>query len=187
MSIGCVMLLSLLMAYSCSDDNPGPDFGPVQMPIQAMTGDLSLFQTVVNSVTYYEFGCQLRFHEPGRITKVCMMVPDNGSYRITLWKLWPEMVHTVVTVAADSGQLVYADIPDIEIQKDDEFTISLYSQDWYGWSKGGNSIYPVNEGNIQIVRYGFLANNSDTSPEYPEDFPDEVYRGLVDITFEPTL
>jgi len=151
---------------SCGDDT-GSQFGPVQMPVLTLTNDLDFFNTEVNIIVSSEFGCEFKFLSRGRITKLGTMLPDMDTYRITLWELPAQTVHTTLTVQADSGQLVFADIPDVIVETGDEYAVTVHANDVFSWFDGGNTIFPAIHGDIQIMRYGFKGDASGITYEYP--------------------
>jgi len=80
------LLFTVLFLSSCSnDDNNGG--GPPQYPMKSLieSGHMSVNSQNVNSASTFEIGYHFKSFKNGKITALGIRVPNNDTYRVTLW------------------------------------------------------------------------------------------------------
>jgi len=177
-------VLSLGM-ISCNDDAVR-EFGDAQRPMTQFIDDLVL--TNVVSDLEYSTGCMYEIHKEGRITQLCLKVPDDDTYSVVLWDLTDTTAIDGITVAVDSGVLTCQAITDVPVLAGSRIAVSITSNDFYIYEHQVNGIviYPATYGDVTILAYGeFLLPMGIQFPD--QFFMDDYYAGIVDFVFEPKL
>lgn len=181
------MLIISSASSSCSggDDDPQPTVYPEENflnPFLTNSGMTSI-STVINTVPA-EFGVQFRPKVKGVLKVLKVKFPAASSTKVvTVWDVSAQnaiAAETFVNIAADVEQV--KDITDIPLQKDKEYIISVYSDDFYQHSKPSGMItFPINVGNIEVT--GLKLNVG--SSAYPGGTW-TPYFGDIDFVFQQT-
>jgi len=167
---------------SCGDDT-GPQFGPEQNPTKRFVDRLTLLG-VPNDINSYTSGGIYEFQKDGRITKLCVMAPNDRTYQLTIWEP-PSTVITTISVTADSGQVVCGEIPEVLVTAGGSIAVTMTGAQYYIWDNGGATIIPTTSGDVEILGFGFKENP--IGIQFPDEFKDDFYFGLSDFVFEPLL
>lgn len=156
-----------------------------QKPILALSQhDSTVLQDAYINSSWYEFGPRLRFLKNGTVTGLGMMMPDSGSYEVTLWDLSDTSIVTTVTIAADSGEMKYMMIDPIHVHAEDRYSVTVLSDDWYWYEdvSGKENFLPQTFDEVMIEDYAYIEGST-------HQFPIEVYTdylaGIQDVIFVP--
>jgi hypothetical protein len=133
----------------------------------------------------YEFGVVVEMLKAGSITQLCVKMPDDDTYRVTLWKLGEDTsVIAQVNIPVDSGEYKCLSISAVDVSEGDVYAITVNSDDWYEYSllEGAEiPLYPRIIGNVQVLKYGYRAGAAQAFPNF---FPTTYYAGIADFVFE---
>jgi hypothetical protein len=184
-----LMLVFVVLISACSsDDDSGPNYTEENFleGYLAATGFDESVENFINSGTY-EFGLDFTPLVEGKITTLKVMLPEaNPALRITIWDKQTNTVRRteVVNVATADTEFMF-DISDLELVKDNEYAITMSSNDWYNREKTDetNATYPLTVGNIQINAYKWLSTSSQT---YPTILSENYYAGDLSFDFIQT-
>lgn len=123
----------------------------------------------------------------GKITAIRVKLPVvNNNLRVTIWDNELLTVLQIVTVnVALANTIITQDIPDLDLIKNREYTISMNSDDWFEHTKLDNSalIYPFVIGNIKILNYKQYVTTYQFFPV--NQFP-ALYTGDLSFDFQRT-
>ena len=183
-----VFVVSLILACSSDDDNSGPNYTEENFLagyLEASGFDESE-SDFINSGTY-EFGLDFTPLVKGKITTLKVMLPDvNAALRVTIWDKQTNTVYRteIVNVTAADTEITF-DISDLELVKDNEYAITMNSNDWYNREKTDESVatYPITVGNIQVNAYRWLSVAAQT---YPTTVSNDYYAGDLSFDFIQT-
>lgn len=181
--VSLFLIVSFVSFTACDSSSESTVDNSEQKPVLSLTQHDStiLTNTFVNS-SWYEFGPRLRFLKDGAITGLGMMMPDSGSYEVTLWDLSDTSIVTTVTIAADSGELKYVAIDPVQVQTDDRYSVTILSNDWYWFEdiSGKNNFLPQTFDNVMIEDYAYI---SGSTHQFPTDVFTDYLAGIQDIIF----
>jgi len=183
-TITLVVFLSVLI--SCNKDD-STVYGDIQKPIIALADNIMYSGTNIDFGDRFEMGCSMEFMKPGRISQLCVRIPDHGVYRVTLWDLSSRTVILSINIECFFGPEYCADIPTQYVEEGDRVAVTVYTEDWaqYTSSAGGIEIFPVEVGDVEILSYGY--HTEPTGFEFPDHIALDIVEGLADIVFEPEL
>lgn len=180
-----ILALVILSALSCSKDDDAitVDSSP-EYPMKTLMeeGAMELKSTKINGINTHEIGYRFKPFKNGKITALGVRVPENDTYRVTLWNADTQEILKTAYVTSTSGLLSFEDIEPIQIQSGTEYFIAVNTNDYYVFNDNGNSIFPVESNNVLIVGYSaqFGANQA-----LPQSVIKTAYLGMVDIKFVP--
>lgn len=137
-----LMILTLMIVFfslSCSkdeDDNP-PQAAIVyneENPLDKYH-NLAGFTTTSNFVNSgnYEFGLTFSPNVKGKINALVVKLPDlNPNLKITIWDFDTKTVlRTEMVNVATVNTVVVKSIPEMMLEKDKKYVITMNSNDWY--------------------------------------------------------
>jgi len=183
---GLIILAGVLVfgLDSCGDDN-ALEFGDPQRPIQQFTNGLALQFASVNDIDFVR-GTMMEFQKAGRITELCVLLPDDETSDIILWDLADTSFITSVTVTADSGVHTCGEINDVQVLAGSRVAVTIISDDSYTWDNGSNGIiYPRTVEDVKILGSG--SRDSPVGIQFPNVFRERLHNGSADLVFEPSL
>lgn len=178
-----VLSLVVMCFTSCSKDDEEVIVNePAQYPMKTLieSGHMNVTYEKVDWVNTFELGFKFKSFKNGNITALGVRVPNNKSYRVTLWNLDNEEVLVTSYVQATSGLISFQDIQPIAINSGVSYFVSVNTNDYYQFSNGGNDLFPVESGDVLITGYGSYFG---TSQMLPPTFSNTAYLGMVDIKF----
>ncbi len=185
-----LMLVFVLITISAcsSDDDSGPNYSEENF----LSGYLEASGFDEVSVNYidagmYEFGLDFTPLVEGKITALKVKLPDaNPNLRVTIWNKQTNTVYRteIVNVATADTEFTF-DISDLNLVKDNQYAITMNTDDWYRLSKldGSNATYPITAGNIQINGYKW---QSGTEQIYPTILSTNYFAGDISFDFIQT-
>lgn len=179
------VMSSLLLTTSCSNDDGGDTVPlPPQYPMKKLIEDgiMQLSETKKNGAVTFELGYRFKSFKNGKITSLGVRVPDNETYRVTLWNMDTEEILSTTQVQATSELLSFEDISPVDIQSGTNYFVSLNTNDYYRFNNNGNAIFPAETEDIIVQGYGTYVGSSQT---IPTQFSTTAYLGVVDIKFVP--
>lgn len=182
-----------LFTAGCKKDNPVPLPAPIiyleQNPIPAYrtaTGFNQQITPVINN-SNFEFGIRFTPTVKGKINSIIVRIPDTrAGLRITIWDAATQSI-----LRTESIDIINAGIETVKIitpqqlLKDNEYLISMNSNDWYYRTRTDMSAapYPVITGDLKITGYGTL---NGTTQDYPAFFTTTSYSGDLSFNFQRT-
>ena len=190
------------VAISCSKEDENATQTQIPATIYPEENFLAVFKTKamftqadgisnVNLPYYYESGVVFKPTVKGKINAINLKLPAvNTTIRVTIWNKATQAVIATENIAVQSIN-IYAKktiaIP-IILEKDKEYVISFYSNDFYNNTKSTNIQYPITSGNIVIT--DFFAGVS-TDPNAAAAFPsttdlDKEFRDGFSFDFQRT-
>ncbi|MCP4121305.1 MAG: hypothetical protein GY751_06090 [Bacteroidetes bacterium] len=186
-SIITITLVALLWVLSSCNKDDSTVYGDIQKPIVTFADDIMYAGANIDFGDRFEMGCSMEFMKPGRISQLCVRIPDHGVYRVTLWDLPSRTVITSVSIECFFGPEYCADISPYYVEEGDRVAVTVYTEDWarYTGSAGGHEILPVEVGDVEILSYGY--HTEPTGFEFPDHIALDMVEGLADIVFEPEL
>lgn len=172
-----LMILPLMIVFSslsCSkgeDDNqpPAAIVYNEENPLDKYH-NLAGFTTTSNFVNSgnYEFGLTFSPNVKGKINALVVKLPDlNPNLKITIWDFDTKTVlRTEMVNVATVNTVVVKSIPEMMLEKDKKYVITMNSNDWYKRSKADNSnaVYPITAGNIKFWEYRWVGGSSQVFP-----------------------
>ncbi|MEC3908072.1 DUF4082 domain-containing protein [Tamlana sp. 2201CG12-4] len=180
-----IFALIILSVLSCSKDDDtviveaAPEY-PMKSLMEA--GVMELKSTKVNGINTHEIGYRFKAFKNGKITALGIRVPENDTYRVTLWNADTQEILKTAYIDSTSGLLSFEDIEPINISSGTEYYVAVNTNDYYVFNDNGNPMFPVESHNILIVGYSaqFGANQA-----LPVNVIKTAYLGMVDVKFVP--
>jgi hypothetical protein len=158
---------------SCSKDDDDPIVPPVTYTVENPLDkyhETAGFTTTTNFINSgnYEFGLAFSPNVKGKISAITIKLPDaNPNVRVTFWDYTTKTVLRTETVnVTASNTLITKEIPELALEKDKKYMITMNSNDWYKRSKPDNSnaVYPITAGNIKFLEYKWGSGTAQTFP-----------------------
>lgn len=187
------LLLLALLTISCSgdDDNKAPVTYVAENPLDSYLATSGFNQKAVDvkNEGFYEFGFSFKPTVTGKITSLFAKMPDtNTALRFTLWDAATKtVIHSEKMFVSVANMSFEKTILPIQLTKDKEYFLSVYSDDWISRKKtdGSSTTYPIVAGNIIITGYAYSLS-SETDPVYPSTKRDDYYAGDFSFLFKQT-
>lgn len=180
-----ILVLAVLVVFSCSknDDAAIISIAPEYPMKYLMESDVvTLHSTKFNSVNNSELGYRFKTFKNGKITALGVRVPDNDTYRVTLWNADSEEILTTAYVTSISGLLSFEDVEPVHINSGTEYFVGLNTNDYYRFSDNGNAMFPAESNNVLILGY---SSQFGSGQALPPNTSKTVYLGVVDVKFTP--
>lgn len=189
-----LFITALLLVLSCSKDETKIE-PVVYQEEDFLDGFLtaSLFKNLTTNVINsndYELGTEFIPLLKGKITSINVKLPEaNNALRVTIWDLNTGVkLKTVLVDVVTRNTIINLDIEDINLIKNNEYAITMNSNDWYTHRKNRETfgvatppvIYPFTVGNIKIIGSKTLLGTAQT---YPTTVFNEEYRGDLSFNF----
>lgn len=165
-------LSTVALATSCSkddDEQPTPVVYNEENPLDKYH-ELAGFTTTSNFINAgdYEFGLTFSPNVKGKINALVVKLPDvNTNLKVTIWDFNTKTVLRTETVSVPTANTVVTkSIPELSLEKDKKYVITMNSNDWYKRSKADNSnaTYPITSGNIKVLEYRWIGGTTQVFP-----------------------
>ncbi|MCP4121306.1 MAG: hypothetical protein GY751_06095 [Bacteroidetes bacterium] len=184
----CLAMLVLLQPSCEKESEP---YGEEQFPVISFAADQEYSHTVTNAGSPAEIGCEFEVLRNGRITKLCVQVPEEEVYRITLWKynsIWvsPVVIYSI-SIESNYNILSCGEIVPFEVEAGDRIGVTFYTDDWaifHDPDDHAADILPSIRGDLEIRQ--FRRRYDPVGLQYPNVIYTYQVWGLVDIAFEPS-
>ncbi len=178
------LIIIVLSFSSCSksDDHAEIIEATPEYPMKTLIEDgvMALKSTKIDFPVTFELGYEFKSFKNGKITALGVRVPDNDTYRVTLWNVDTEEILKTVDVISTSGLLSFEDIEPINIESGITYFVSINTNDYYVFNDDGNVMFPVESDNILVMGYA-------VKPGFNQFLPTQLiktsYLGMVDIKF----
>lgn len=176
-----VLVLFAFSIVSCSKTNIKTE--KTNILLEYIKGT-QLYNIITNEGSY-EFGVIVEMLKAGSITELCVKMPEDDTYRVTLWRLGEDTsVVTQVNISVDSGQYKCISISKVDVIEGEVYAITVNSDDWYDYRllEGAEiPLYPRIVGNVEVLSYGYISGSTQAFPVF---FPTTYYAGIADFVFE---
>ncbi|MBJ6368669.1 DUF4082 domain-containing protein [Snuella sedimenti] len=181
-----LILIGILFTSCSKDDDLDVIEQTPQYPMKTLieTGHMELKSTMQQWVFSFEVGYKFKAFKNGKITALGIRVPNNDTYRVTLWNAETEEVLVTKNIVSSSGLLSFEAINPVNVTSGVAYFVSVNTNDYYTFNDSGNVMFPVESGDILITGYGV---RSGTNPDQvmPTQYSKTSYVGVVDIKFMP--
>ena len=168
--------LSIFAISSCSKDDDDDDTKQEQENVYNEEDPLDKFYELsgftvtsnfVNSGSY-EFGLAFTPLVKGKIKALKLKLPAvNNNVRVTIWDYDSKsVIRTEVMGTTVANQQAIKTIPELILEKNKKYLITMNSDDWYRRirSDNANANYPITAGNIQFHEYRWLSGAAQVFP-----------------------
>ncbi|MBL7827231.1 MAG: DUF4082 domain-containing protein [Saprospiraceae bacterium] len=178
-----LLCLSCMLLFCAKDKNEVEE-----SPFFEFFNDASIqIDTVEQASDSWEYGFTFTPQKSGKVTKFGIKIPANGDYSVTFWDLSDGTARPVRTHSVSSSALheeADLSIPEIFLEKDKKYGITVRSNSFYRITKPGNGAFtfPRTVGNIRIDSFNEGINNSST-PEFPTSTNDTRVAPCVNVIF----
>ncbi|MBP0902440.1 DUF4082 domain-containing protein [Mariniflexile gromovii] len=183
--IKALLLLAIVLS-SCSkkDDDIITEI-PSQYPMKSLieSGYIGLQNTMVDWEFIKEVGYRFKTFKSGSITSLGIRIPNNGEYRVTLFNADTEEVLVTKYITSTSGLLSYEEIDPINIQSGVAYFVSVNTNNFYTFNDSGNTIFPVEIGDVLITNSGSSTGNN-INQLMPSLGSNTYFIGMVDVKFK---
>ena len=193
-AVAITILLSLgLVVTSCSkNDDPVVTplpvvVAPLQDPLAGYLAASGFNQVTTSLINQSEIETGYSFTPlvNGKITALVVKIPDiNSNLRVTIWdKATGSIIHTEFLNITTANTEFSKTITTIELIKDKEYVISMYTNDYYFHKRTDNldATYPFIIGDLKITSYNFGGGTQQIIPVTGLQY---VYRGLCSFKFQ---
>ncbi|WP_144282848.1 DUF4082 domain-containing protein [Chryseobacterium echinoideorum] len=180
----------VMMSVSCSKDDeteqPVPIVYAEENPL-AKYYENTGFTTSTDFINAgdYEFGLAFTPKVKGKMNALVAKLPAvNPSLRVTIWDYTTKTVIRSETVNVGSANTeIVKSIPELVLEKDKKYFISMNSNDWFKRNKPDNSnaVYPVMAGNITFLEYRWV---SGTGQNWPTNVSSNYNAGDLSFKFQ---
>ncbi|WP_303317646.1 DUF4082 domain-containing protein [Flavivirga abyssicola] len=179
---GLIIIGIFFNSCSKNDDEIEVIEATPQYPMKSLieSGHMQVNYQKVNSPNTFEMGYKFKTFKSGKITALGTRIPNNETYRVTLWNAETETILATAMVVSSSGLLSFEDIEPIAIDSGTTYFVSVNTNDYYQFTNTGNDLFPVEMGDVLISGYG---SSYGTSQTLPATFSETSYLGMVDIKF----
>ncbi|MCP4121304.1 MAG: hypothetical protein GY751_06085 [Bacteroidetes bacterium] len=161
-------------------------YGDMQTPVASFTPGLFYEGGLLDSPEYFEQGCTMEFLKNGRITNLCVFVPDNGLYRVTLWDASTQTTLVSVNIEAEEARPACVEIVTQLVKAGDRYMVTVHSNDRYIYrTTDARPIFPAIVGDVNLIDFGFSIDPDGF--EFPDIYDFFSVWGIADIIFEPEL
>lgn len=185
-----VLIVSLTL-FSCSKDEEEtipPFFFFEENYLAGFLTNSGFSEITDNSINGgdYEFGLDFTPLVKGKITSLKVKLPDvNNALRVTLWDkstATPTVIRTETINVTTANTEQNLDIVDIELTANQQYAITMNSDDWYNHRRTENTAttYPITSGNIRIDNYKWIFS---TTQIYPTNISTTYYAGDLSFNF----
>lgn len=177
------LLFCFIISLSCGNDDVETPPQPSQFPMKTLieNGILDLNSTV-NSPNTFELGYLFKTFKNGKIKSVSIRIPSNDSYRVSLWNFDTKELLITQQIQSSNGLISTKEISPITINSSVNYFISVNTNDYYIFNKGGAVIFPTDIGDVLVKSYGSYLG---TTQILPTTFSTTNYLGMVDFEFVP--
>jgi hypothetical protein len=162
--LSAALLSLVLLCCFCGKDDASQNTG--EGPFFDFLSESSIqIDTVEQSADSWEYGFVFTPLKSGAITDFSIKMPATGDFTVTLWDLSAQTPQVIGSRSLNSGaQHVVStlSIPEITLQKDAKYAITVRSNAFYRVTKagGGAFVFPRTIGNIRIESYNEAVNNT---------------------------
>ena len=189
-----VIILALMLTTFCSKDKKNTIIeNPLKATIES-ENIVDTFYAIIGTGINYEFGNKFYASRDGRITKLGCKMPQNGSYRVSLWNFATTNLITATTITTtDSTSFFYNNISPVSITTGNRYVISINNTDagiakrYYIYFKKptiSDAIYPFTKGSITFEDFQTTVSISPTYPSTINPSYQTILAGVPDFQFE---
>jgi len=183
--IAIFTMITLVIALTgCKDDQM--IYGPVQGPVFTYAHDLYYVGSYVDMPLPLIVATSMEVLTDGRIRRLCVILPDNGTYELKLWDLSDTSEIAIANVTATVTDTSCVAISEVRVEAGQVIGLTLYTFDWFYWKdEFDGDIFPKTQGDVRILNYSARGD----SPEhiFPPNPVLTALRGIADIEFESEL
>ncbi|SDX99383.1 protein of unknown function [Lutibacter oricola] len=187
-----ILVLAVLIStiISCSKNDEEDELiltVDPQYPLKELifNGEVEQVYTYINKPFKLEVGYKFKTFKNGEITALGVRLPDNESYRVTLWNADTEEILATQQVLSSAGILSFENIEAVQITSGTNYFVSVNTSDYYSFKNaesGEIDIFPIESGDVLITAYG---NYVGVNQILPTTYSESSYLGMVDIKFIP--
>ncbi len=177
-----ILTISLLLIH-CSDDKTHlletPIFDFLSIPNTKI-------DTVKQAASVWEYGFRFKSKVDGNLSKLGLLLPDTGSFKVRLYNLTTNSLLVEKTI---QSQIVntenYIDISPIEIKAGNEFGVSLIADVFFNVRNlnGESFNFPITKGNISILSFNEEPCGVNGCPFFPSTSVSSLIAPCVNIGF----
>ena len=136
---------------------------------------------------FIEMGTGFQPIEKGKTTAIKVKLPAKNNYlRVTIWDNdLAVKVREEYIIVPTANAMITKDIPDLDLVKGKQYTISMNTKDWFQYSRlnDANLTYPYVIGNILILNYKQYIT---TNQFFPTNEFSAFYTGDLSFDFQRT-
>ncbi len=146
-----------------------------------------LIDTVALAADSWEYGFVFTPLKAGKLTRLSIKLPATGDFTVTLWDLSgpaPVILKSkTVNLSVLHGE-AGSDIPEISLQKDVKYGLTVLSNSFYRITKPGNGTFnfPRTVGNLKIESFNESINNTSLAT-FPATTNDTRVAPCVNVIF----
>jgi len=172
-----------IFVTSCKKDDKitAPEKGNFISAIDSTTFDI-VSSGVLSPSNY---GLLFSVSKNGKATELGCSLPIAGTYTVTLWDTSANrtiLIQRDVTITA--GGKNYVSIPSQTLSTGKIYLLTVDATSFYRATPkiGGNVVYPITKGSINILGYRYV--NGSSASEFPTTAPTTYIGAFVDLTFQ---
>jgi hypothetical protein len=156
-----LLLFTFLLLVNCNDEDKTSN--PIENPLEGFLLASGFNQQIINSAgngangTNYVTGFRFSPIENGKINAITLKIPDGDEFvKVNIFEFDSvTILHSENMIVPNANTQVIKSINPIQLTKDKDYVICMYTNDSYVRSKtnGTGVTYPITSGNIKIKEF----------------------------------
>ena len=177
------VIATWILFSQCEDVNSNP----IETPIFNLLFENNIaIDTVTQAATTWEYGFKFQSLVNGKLSKLGILVPDTGIYKIRLYNLSTNQLLLEKLIESKlSSKENYISIPSIEITAGTDFGVSLVADVFFNVRNLNGQVFnfPITKGNISIRSFNEDPCGTNGCPFFPTTSVNTLIAPCVNIGF----
>lgn len=181
--IVCFFMLFGFLFIQCNDENSNP----LETPIFSLLDQAGIkIDTVTQAAATWEYGFKFQSLVNGTLSKLGILVPDTGTYKIRLYNLNTRQLLIEKFIESKlSSTEYYVSIPPVEIKAGIDFGVSLVADVFFNVRNANGDVFnfPITKGNLKILSFNEEPCGINGCPFFPTTSVTNLIAPCVNIGF----
>ena len=177
-----ILMLGILFSQ-CSDENSNPLESPIFSLLQSPGIKID---TVTQAANTWEYGFKFTSLVNGKLSKLGILVPDTGTYKVRLYNLSSNTLLLEQNIASKKVNTEsFVSISPIEIATGTNFGVSLVADVFFNVRNANGDVFnfPITKGNIKILSFNEDPCGTNGCPFFPVTSVTALIAPCVNIGF----
>lgn len=177
-----ILMLGFLFTQ-CTDENSNPLESPIFSLLQSPGIKID---TVTQAASTWEYGFKFTSLVNGKLSKLGILVPDTGTYKVRLYNLSSNTLLLEQHIASKKVNTeFFVSISPIEIAAGTNFGVSLVADVFFNVRNANGDVFnfPITKGNIKILSFNEEPCGINGCPFFPSTSVTTLIAPCVNIGF----
>lgn len=176
------LLLGILFTQ-CTNENSNP----LETPFFSLLESSGIkIDTVTQAANTWEYGFKFTSLVNGKLSKLGILVPDTGSYKVRLYNLSSNILLLEQNIASKKVNTEsFVNVSPIEITAGTNFGVSLVADVFFNVRNANGDVFnfPITKGNIKIISFNEDPCGANGCPSFPLTSVTNLIAPCVNIGF----